>query len=499
MILLVLGVSFVGCLDREYYKISAPTPTTDLSIPILKLNTTLGQLAENASDNTRVEADEEGKLTFFYEGQLLRQSAVSVFPPVPLFQDFIIADTVAPLPLPLEDTWILEKGRFKQNNIRFKFRTQLQEDINVRMRMPELSKDGQVFERNFEMIYDGSGENYFESELISLDSFDIDTDNSSLSFNYDARDESGNRIKFDEAFMFIDVVRFYFLQGFFGRQVFNLTGSTIPIGIFNNWTSGGFKFDDPSLSIDVENSFGFPVTTFFNNLTINTLSEDILAIESTAIENGVDFAFPAVTEIGESLFTGISITAQNSNIEDVFNQKATQLNYDIEAIVNPDIVDPVIGFFTEESFFTIDAAVEVPLHIQINDLVITENFDLDLTTYEQVTGGEIILAIKNALPLDTDLQFLFEDQNGVFHDYLQEDGSWTNVEARDVDGAGIDEQSQQVIRFPINETIWSNIRQSKSVSVNMRLNTVGQNPDDFIWIFDYHGIDLRVSATINQD
>lgn len=497
--LLLIGICFTACLDREYYNITVPAPTTDLSIPIIKLNTTLGQLAENASDNTRVEPDEEGRLTFFYEGQLLRQSAVAVFPPLPLFQDFIIADTVAPLALPLEDTWILEKGRFKQNNIRFKFRSQLQEDISVRMRMPELSKDGQVFEMNFEMIYDGSGENYFESDLISLDGFDINTENSSLSFNYDARNESGNRIVLDEAFMFIDVVRFYFLQGFFGRQVFNLTGSTIPIGIFNNWTSGGFSFDDPSLTIDVENSFGFPVTTFFNNLTINTLSGEILEIESSSIEDGVDFAFPSVSEIGDSLYTGISITAENSNIEDVFNEKATQLNYDIEAIVNPDIDDPVIGFFTEESFFTIDAAVEVPLHVQINDLVLTQNFTLDLSDYEQVESGEIILAIKNALPLDTDLQFLFEDEDGLFQDYLSDDGSWTSIQARDVDGAGIEEQARQIIRFPINETNWSNIRQSKSMSVNMRLNTVGQNPNDFIWIFDYHGIDLRVSATINQD
>ena len=497
IVILLLSVCFCACLDKDYYKISVPSPTPDVSIPLVKLNATLGELAEISSDDTRVAIDQDGKLTFYYEGQLIKQTAVSVFPPIPYFADFIIADTIAPLNLPLEEGWILEKGRFKQNNIRFKFRTERQEKITVKMTMPELSKDGVVFEKIFEMSDYSTGDNYFESELISLDGYDIDTDDSTLYFNYDARTESGERITFDEAFMFIDVIRFYYLQGYFGRQVFNLTGSAIPIGIFNNWTSGGFSFDKPALTIDVQNSFGFPVTTFFSKLDVNTLSENVFEIESTAIENGIDFAYPALTQIGDSLSTSFSITPENSNISEVFNEKATQLNYDIQAIVNPDEVNPYIGFFTEESFFTINATVEVPLHVQINDLVLTKNFDLDLTDFGQIESGELIIAIKNALPLDTELQFLFEDENGVFQDYIN-DGNWTNISARDVEGAGIEDQIRQVVRIPISETNWSDIRQSNSMSINMRLNTIGLDAEEYLWFYDYHGIDLRISATINQ-
>ena len=498
ILLLLLGICFSACLEKDYFNISVPAPTPDLSIPLVKLKATLGQLAENSTDNTRVGVDQDGKLTFYYQGQLIKQLAITVFPPIPYFQDFPIIDSVAPLILPLEDDWILEKGRFKENNIRFKFKTQRQEKITVTMRMPELSKNGVVFEKNFVVNDFSTGDNYFESELISLDGYDIDTDDSTLYFNYDARTESGERITFDEAFMFIDVVRFYYLQGYFGRQEFNLTGSAIPIGIFNNWTSGGFSFDKPALTIDVENSFGFPVTTYFNNLNLNTLSGNIFEIESTAIENGVDFAYPELTQIGDNLYTSFSITPENSNIEDAFNEKAIQLSYDVEAIVNPDVNNPSIGFFTEESFFAIDASVEVPLHTKINDLVLTKTFDLDLSAYDQVQSGELIIAIKNAMPLNAGLQFLFEDENGTLQDLLH-NGSFTSIEARDIEGAGIDEQMRQVIKFPITETTWTKIRQSKGLSVNMRLNTDGQNPEEYLWIYDYHGIDLSISATINQE
>jgi len=498
ILLLLVGVCFSACYDKDYFKISVPAPTPDLSIPLVTLNTTLGELAENNSEDTRVEADDSGRLTFFYEGRLIRQSALTVFPALPLFQDFPIVDSVAPLVLPLQEDWILDEGRFKQSNVQFKFRSSLQERITVRMTIPELNKNGEVFEHYFEMNDYSSGENYFVSELISLDQYDIDTDNSALSFNYDARDESGNRIVFDDAFMFIDIVRFYFLQGYFGRQVFNLTGSTIPIGIFNNWKSGGFSFDKPSIAIDVVNSFGFPVTNNFNRLDLTTLSGDQLEIQSTAIDEGIDFAFPDLTMIGDSLSTNISITTENSNLEEVFNEKAIQLNYDIEAIVNPDEMNPVSGFFTEESYFTINAAVEVPLHTQINDLVLTENFDLDFSNLDQIESGELIIAIKNSLPLNTELKFLFEDSNGDFQDFLNK-GEWTEINPRDIVGAGVENQQEQVIRFPISETNWSNIRQSKSMSVDMRLNTDTPDPDGFLWIYDYHGIDLKVSATINQN
>jgi len=497
ILLLSISVCFSACYDKDYFKISVPAPTPDLSIPLVALNTTLGQLAENNSEDTRVEADESGRLTFYYEGRLIKQSALSVFPPLPLFQDFPIVDSVAPLVLPLEEDWILDEGRFKQSNVIFKLKSSLEERITVRMTIPELSKDGAVFEHHFDMNTYGGGENYFESELISLDGYDINTDNSALSFNYDARDESGNRIVFDEAFMFIDIVRFYYLQGYFGRQEFNLTGSTIPIGIFNNWKSGGFSFDEPSISIDVINSFGFPVTNFFNRLDLTTLSGNQLEIESTAIDQGLNFAYPDLSQIGDSLATSISITTDNSNLEEIFNEKAIQLNYDILAIVNPDEMNPTSGFFTEESYFTINAAVEVPLHMQINDLILTRNFELDLSDYDQVESGELIIEIKNALPLNTELKFLFENNNADFEDYLNND-DWISINPRDVNGAGVQNQQEQVIRLPISETNWSNIRQSKSMSVDIRLNTDAPDPDGYLWIYDYHGIDLKVSAIINQ-
>ena len=497
IVLISIAIGFSACLDREYYKITVPAPAPDVSIPLVKLKSTIGDLAENASENTRVEVDSEGRLTFYYEGQILRRSVLEVFPPIPWFGDFPITDSVAPLELPIDSNFIIQKGVFKQSNIRFKFRSSLQEDITVKMTMPELSKDGVVLEQDYVMNYEGGPDNYFESELISLDGFDVQTSDSKLYFNYDARNENGERIVFDEAYMFIDFILFSYMEGFFGNREYPLTGSAIPIGIFNNWISGGFSFDKPELTIGVENSFGFPVTVFFSRLDLTTLSGNVFEVESTVIDNGIEFGYPEIAEGPVVKNTSFSIAADNSNIEQAFNEKATMVNYDILAVANPTTEDPVVGFFDEDSFFTINTSVKLPIHTNINDLLLRQTFELDLEDFDQIESGEMILSIKNALPLNAEMQILFEDSAGEFQDYLL-DGNWTVINASDQEGLGIDDQLQQVFRYPMSETDWENIRQSNRMQVFLKLNTENVADDEFIWLYDYHGIDLSISATINQ-
>ena len=495
--ILAITLFLSSCLDREYYKISVPPPTPDISIPLVHLNSTLGEIAENASDNTRVEVDSDGRLTFYYEGQVLRRSSIEVFPPIPWFNYFPIVDSVAPLDLPIDSSFIIKKGVFKQSQIRFRFRSTLQEDITVKMRMPELSKDGVVFEKNFEMNYDGSYDYVFESEDISLDGYDVNTTDSKLYFNYDARTEGGERIVFDQADMFIDIIRFSYMEGFFGNREYPLTGSAIPIGIFNNWLSGGFSFDEPELTIGVDNSFGFPVSVFFSRLDLTTLSGNIFQIESTAIDEGITFDYPEITEGAVVKNTSFSISADNSNIEQAFNEKATMVNYDILAVANPPLDNPIIGFFNEESFFSINTSIKLPMHTNIDDLVLSQNFELDLEEFDQVESGELILTIRNGLPLNADLQILFEDEANIYQDYILE-GDWTKINASDQEGQGAEAQMLQVFRFNIDETSWDNIRQSKRMQIKLKLNTQNMGNDDYIWLYNYHGIDLKVSATINQ-
>ena len=485
-----------SCLDRDYYKLEVPAPSPDVAIPLVKLKATVEELADSSSDNTRISIDDQGRVTIFYEGEIIRRQSIEVFPPVPWFGDFPIADTVAPLPLPIDDSFIIKKAIFKGSIVFFKFIHAGNEDLNIELSMPELSKDGEVFKHTFVMPANGSGNNFFQSEEISLDGYVANTTNNNIYFNYDARTPDGTRVVLDEAYMNIDVLRFSYMEGFFGERVFNLTGSAIPIGIFNNWLSGGFSFDKPKLTVSVDNSFGFPVTTYFSRLDFNTLSGNIFEIESDILEDGIVFGYPTIDELGTIKSTSFNISPSNSNIEEIFNEKATQLNYDIEAIANPDGGN-VIGFFEESSFFTINAAVEVPLHTRINDLVLSEDFEVDIQDFGNITSGELLVAVKNGLPLATDIQILFENEMGVYQDLLL-NGSWTNINPSDLPGEKLDAQEQQVFVYQIDAATWQNISATKNVRVNLRLNTPGAAQDDYIWIYDYQGISISISAKIDQ-
>ncbi len=488
--------TLASCVDPDYYKIEIPAPTPDVAIPLVKLNATVGELADSASDNTRISIDDEGRVTIFYEGEIIKRQSIEVFPPVPWFDDFPIADTIAPLPLPIDSTFLIEKAIFKESLVFFKFINSGFEDLSIELTMPELTKDGMVFQHNFEMPASGTGDNFFQSEIISLDGYVANTTDNKIFFNYDARTPDGTRVVLDEAYMNIDVLRFSYMEGFFGERVFNLTGSAIPIGIFNNWLSGGFSFDKPELTVSVDNSFGFPVTTFFSRLDFNTLSGDIFEIESDILNEGIVFGYPTTAESGTVKSTSFNITPDNSNIEEIFNEKATQLNYDIEAIANPD-GETVIGFFEESSFFTINAAVEVPLHTRIDDLVLTEEFEVEIQDFENINSGELLVAINNGLPLATDLQILFEDETGTFQDLLL-NGSWTSINPSDQIGEPAEAQEQQVFIYEIDADNWEQISTTNKVRVNLRLNTTGSDQGEFIWIYDYQGINISISAKIDQ-
>ncbi len=496
IILLIFTLFITGCWEENYFAIDVPDVNPSIALPLVDFETTMAELIDqNASENTQIVIDSLGQITIKYQGEIIQQTAAQIFPPIPWLSNFPIADTVGTLPLPVTDEFNISRAIFQSTNVRFNFRSELEENIMIHLTMPEIFINGEVFERTFQMNYEGGSSTTFESDLISWDGAELITENNIITVEYDARDMSGNRIVMDQASMYMDIIAFSYVEGVFGQRQFDLDGSAVEIGIFNPWISGGFEFADPKVSLVVENSFGFEVSTLFNNLEIITLSGLDLSIQSSILESPVTFDYPTINEVGESKYTELNFNNANSNIANVFNEKAVRLVYDIDVLTNPSNDTTSIGFFSEDSFFKIDAAVEVPLNAQVNDLILSDTFDISTQGLEEFNKAKLFLNIKNNMPIDIDCQLKFGKRNHDWSYFNRLEDEWIAIKGSESPDIDLNDADEQTFGFDISAEDWRAIANSNSVAVLTRFNSTNTT-EPFIWIKGQQGLSVEIGAVL---
>ena len=168
---------------------------------------------------------------------------------------------------------------------------------------------------------------------------------------YEAYRPNGERIKLNYAAMIFDLLKFTYLDGYFGNHTFDIKGDIIDINLFEKWVSGGIEIENPIISLNVDNAFGFPVRSKVNELTLKTIDGTLYQLQSEYINKGIDFAFPTINQVGETKNTLFNFNSSNSNIEQLFKDKIVQVIYDFDALANPDGDIGVKNFYTNQAFF----------------------------------------------------------------------------------------------------------------------------------------------------
>ncbi len=485
---------FIGC--NTYDSIDVSTGDANFGIPLIHASFGLLDVDTKTEDNIEVVFDSLDRVFVNYKGEVLRQDALDVFFPLPLLSFFPVADTVAPLALPIPDEVIINKVIFNSfTNIQFKFTTSLNETIPITLKIPEFTKDGEIFEKTYTIEPSGEDTTRYETIFYNMDYwvFESESDNV-FEINYDARDAMGNRIKLDRVEMFVDVLSFRYGEGYFGQRNFNIEKDIIEVNIFQNWLSGGFTFDDPKVTMYIKNSFGFPVRSIFNKIEITTINDNVFELESTNLMGGVDFNYPSISEIGSTKETSFDFTSDNSNIGQIFNEKAKKLFYDLDAITNPEN-ESIIGFYTDSSYYSVDIAVEVPLWLKARDLVLTDTVSLNFgDQLDRLHSGEIIGQIKNAYPVDVSfkMEFLNEKDEPIV---LLPAVDWISINSTLDQSQSLADTEEQLFSIPIEQENLDLIQKAKKIAIIGKFDTDSTVNDESIWLHTYQGIDIKVSAS----
>ena len=372
LLLIILG-SF-GCTDlNNIGESDIENYNAHYAIPLINDRLSLESLIEHNVDNTSFRVDSTGKLTVLYKGDVLGKTMDQMFPPIPGLGYINLVDTSVNQAFVFTGSQTIDFGIFSGDNMKFKYRSELEEDIHITMRIPEIvSPDGDVFTSEFDLIYEGTTPVEGETEWNDLEGYHLYSTDNTITFIYDARRPNGERIKLDKAWMNFTEIAFEYIEGFFPITVQEIKGDVVPIGLYTKWVDGIMKFEDPKVTITVDNSFGFPVEAKVNTMFVHDLDWLVYPLESPLLEDGISFDFPSIDEIGEVKTTSYTFDTTNSNLNSLFSKKVRQLKYQVDAIVNPDNDPNIIGYMHESSFFNIAVAVEVPMLQTIDSLRITD-------------------------------------------------------------------------------------------------------------------------------
>jgi hypothetical protein len=371
--------------------------------------------------STTITLDEEGLVHFIYQGDFTQRTSDDVFASIPQFPLPVI-DTFFAFPYSAPNGMVLEYALLKSANITFACQSNFEENLELEIELPEVihPQTGETYKYSTNLNYTGSLP-VSGAGSMNLSEWNLSPDNGQLHVRYTALKANGERVALDNFFMIFSNFKASYIQGYLGNELYDLPRDTIIIDFFDNWIAGGVTFADPVMHLSVENAFGIPVRSVSNHVNIWTLDGSTLSLESDALENGIDFAYPALDEVGEVKITEFEFNNSNSNIGDLFSIKPIAVDYDLDALGNPDSDQSVTGFATDSSFFTVNMYVDLPVHGTANMFTVGEDFEMDGELGDDYDFADyIILKIisENNIPLDMGVQLYFKDSTGMVLDSL---------------------------------------------------------------------------------
>lgn len=496
--LFFIALSFQSCsVTDDFNNPDIGDHTYQLAVPLVNTKATVGYFAENADGNVTLGVDPSGKTTLFFNGEVLRRNTSSFFPPFPGLTGIPITDTIFSYPVPFKNNPEIKKATFRNTKINFYFEHNETENVTVTLTFKNLFKNGIPFSQKVIMPYGGMSSTRLTTDKVSVDGYQMISENNSLDIYYEAVTAGGKKIKLNRAEFYFDVIVFAYMEGYIGYHISPVSGNFININLFDKWLSGTFDFENPKISIIVENSFGFPVRSKVNSMLLTTISGNQVNLESEFIENGIDFNYPSISEIGQTKKTLFSFDRTNSNIREVFNEKTKRIDYDISAEINPEKDPSIQGFLDENSFYVVSVAAELPLQGSINDVVLTDTLAFDPSFLDGVLKAGFKMNIENTFPMDlyADIYFLDENKNRIYSLFGTESLS---LPSPGLNSLGLVNPGSLVKKsVELDDNAIKNIKKSKYVTIVGKINTVDHPNNEPVWIYNNNGLLFQMGALVD--
>ncbi|KXK38805.1 MAG: hypothetical protein J5I52_09240 [Saprospiraceae bacterium] len=494
--LFFLCFSIFSCTDTSRFtEIGLGNHEYEVAFPLVNSRISLTRIQELAKGKTSIKFDSDGRTTVVYNGEVLRKNSAAIFPPFPGGTPFVIDDTLAKVEILPLNKYVVRKAIFKGTKINFSGQNTVPEDIHVKMSIKELTKNGKPFITEFDIPYTNSLPVRFQTPDISVDGWTLTSSKNSMTFIYEATTSSGHKIILDQAFMNYDLIKFSYIEGYLGYHLLPIDGNFINVHLFDNWISGNFDFENPKITISVDNAFGLPVRSKVNKLELTSITGNTVTLQSPFIDTGIDFKYPSFGEVGQVKTTYFDFNKDNSNIREIFNEKTKTISYDIDAVVNPERDTSTNGFITDDNFFVVNVAAEIPLLGSVHQVVLADTLDIALDAVSNVHEASFKIILSNDFPAELSFQSYFADNTGTIIDSLFNGKQTIQAAVLGNNGRTL-KPSEKTVILTVTKEKYDKLRGAKRMILNGTINTTGSENRNALWVYDDYGVGVKIGAKL---
>jgi hypothetical protein len=492
--LLMVGLS--GCSFLDFGKIKTDEYAPELAVPLIDANFTVQDILDNFETGGYVGVGNDGIIRLVYQGKVLQLTGDSLFslPSVPATDiPLISGGPNVNVPFPSANGEKLNEIRFKNGTMKLKFKNPSSvETVNVSITLADFTKNGQSLS-----VSKTLAPNQTLTENIAMAGYKVLFTNGQFNLAYTV--SSNLPLNQQVTFTFeLQQPKYAYVEGNFKQMGFNFPLDSVGLDIFRNLKAGNVQFTDPRVTFNFNNSYGIPLRISANQLSSLTQLNGWMNFSAPPYFNAVtgkhefNFAYPSMSEIGQSKNTAIYLNNTTSNMGAVISNLPYRVVYDLSVETNPDDL-PDNFFITDTSRLAIDVKVELPFTGKAKESVLRDSFDVSFDAFKLLKTAGFKAVVENSFPLSGGIQLYFCEKNGTVLDsmFLTSSSLFT---AADVDANGhVIAPTKTISEAYFDEVRFAKVKTSKLIKLKATMSSL-QNGQKEVSIFNTSGLGVKLGV-----
>lgn len=494
LVLLMVGLS--GCSFLDFNKIKTEEYAPEIAVPLVDATFTVQDILDNFETGGYVGVGDNGIIRLFYQGKVLEMKGDSLFslPSVPPVEvPLISGGPSATVPFPSANGEKLNEIRFKSGTMKLKFKNPSNtETVTVSINMPDFSKNGQVLN-----VAKTLAPSQTLTESIALAGYKVMLVNGGIDLSYTV----SNNLTLPQAVTFtleIQQPKYSYVEGNFKQMGFNFPLDSVSLDMFRNLKSGNVQFTDPRVTFNFQNSYGLPLRISANTLNALTQTSGWVNFMASTYFNAVtghhefNFAYPSMSEIGQTKNSTFYFNNTNSNIGSVISGLPYRVLYDLSVQSNPD--DLADNFFiTDTSRLAVDVKVELPFTGKAKESVLKDSFDVNFDAFKMLKTAGFKTVVENDFPLSGNIQLYFYSKTGVLLDSMFTNSS-ALFAAAEVSATGqVTAPTKTLNEAYFDATRFATVKTAAKIVLKATMSSL-QNGEKEVSIFNTSGLRVKLGV-----
>ncbi|HKK73760.1 MAG TPA: hypothetical protein VJ953_01700 [Saprospiraceae bacterium] len=499
---ILLFFSLGSCVDfADLSDAQVPDYEAEFAVPLINSRLTIKDMIDSNTPIDGLSIASDGTLRFQYFGTEVRREGEAVFEDLTANfpRIFTLPAREIRFPLSLVSNVELDRLDFKTGQFVYTLENPNEESILVEFELSTLFNDETPFRFTVEVpAYSGSGplpRVTNSGSPIDLKDYQLIPNDNRIELRYSAINENGEQRPLEDFVVEIVDPVFSYAEGYLGQFVIEGVEDSVVIDFVEEYSEGNIQFATPTAVLLVENSFGVAMEAEVNELIVLNTDNTEQEFRSSLLDEGLLFPYPEMDQVGTVLNGAFTFDKDNSNIVDLFSNNPLSTIYDIDALVNPEADEDLLGFMTDSSYLSLQVRVDLPLFGTANDYFIRDTFDIDLVDFDEIEQATFKMITENELGIDASVQAYFLDDQGAVLETLFTDQQLI-AKGANVNEDGLSDAPAVTTTFVETDAVRSQrIRQASQLALQVGFSTETNDPRP-VRILEQQGIRLKMGAVV---